>query len=176
MNLRCRSETPDDEPFIRELMIETLTGQLAAWSWPEEVRGPLLDAQYRIRRRGFCESAGGGPGIIVLAEGEPVAWYVAADSTEEIRLVNLVVRTEHRGKGIGSAILRQLVTDSDRSSRRLRLSVAVNNRRASQLYARFGFQRTGGDGVHDFMERPVGPLQYGPERLTTSSRELTRHV
>lgn len=155
MRLFRRLEKPDDEPFIRQLMIETLTEHLAAWSWPEEVRERLLDAQYRIRRQGFRASAAECPGTIVLIDEEPIAWYVAADFDDEIRLVNLVVRNAHRGKGIGSEILQQLLGDSDRSGRTLRLSVAMNNQRASELYARLGFRRTGSDGVHYFMERPA---------------------
>jgi ribosomal protein S18 acetylase RimI-like enzyme len=151
----CRLENPDDEPFIRRLMIETLAGQLNACSWPDEIRESLLDAQYRIRRDGFRASAENRPGTIVLIDGEPVAWYIAAEFDHEIRLVNLVVAQEHRGRGLGSAILRQLLIDSDRSGKTLRLSVAINNQRAGELYARFGFRRTGDDGVHYFMERPA---------------------
>jgi ribosomal protein S18 acetylase RimI-like enzyme len=151
----CRLENPDDESFIRKLMIETLAGQLDACSWHDEIRESLLDAQYRIRRAGFRASAGNQPGTIVLIDGEPVAWYIAADFDDEIRLVNLVVANQHRGKGLGSAILRQLLIHSDHSGKTLRLSVAINNPRAAELYARFGFRRTGDDGVHHFMERPA---------------------
>jgi ribosomal protein S18 acetylase RimI-like enzyme len=153
MRLLCRLEEPDDEPFIRRLMIETLTDQLAAWSWPDEVRDLLLDAQYNIRRQGFRAIMADHPGVIVLVDGEPVAWYVAGEFEDEIRLVNLVVQNAYRGKGIGSAILRRLLVASDRSGKKLQLSVASNNQRASEFYARFGFRRTGDDGAHYTMER-----------------------
>lgn len=155
MRLFRRLETPDDEPFIRQLMIETLTDQLGARSWPDEIRYRLLDDQYKIRREGFRVSAADRPGTIVLVHGEPIAWYIAAEFDDEIRLVNLVVRNAHRHKGIGSAILRQLFFDSDSSGKRLRLSVAIENRRANELYTRLGFSQTGDDGVHYFMERPA---------------------
>jgi ribosomal protein S18 acetylase RimI-like enzyme len=154
MHLSYRSETPADEPFIRRLMIEVLTDQLAASSWPDAVRDPLLDAQFQVRLQGFRQSTGHRPGVIVLMQGEPVGWYVAADFDDEIHLVNLAVLKEHRGHGTGSAVLGKLAAASDRSGKCLRLSVAENNQRAAELYARFGFRRTGGDGVHYFMERP----------------------
>ena len=149
----CRTETPEDEPFIRELMLETLSDQLEASSWPASVREPILDAQYRVRRHGFRKSAEGRPGTIVLVNGEPVAWYVAADLDHEIRLVSLVVSSMHRRKGIGSAVLRELVTGSNDARKTLTLSVAMNNQRALDLYTRMGFRQTGHDGVHYFMER-----------------------
>ena len=145
----CRTESREDEPFIRGLMMETLVDQLGASSWPDSIREPVLDAQYRVRRQGFRMSAGDKPGTLVLVNGEPVAWYVAADLEDEIRLVNLMVLRKHRGKGIGSAVLRKLVM----ASKALTLSVAMNNQRAFDLYTRMGFRRTGDDGVHYFMER-----------------------
>ena len=155
MRLSCRLETPEDEPFIRRLMMETLSTQLAAHLWPEEVRESLLDAQYRIRRQGFRTGEGDIQGAIVLVEAERVAWYVTAEWNDEVRLVNLVVQKELRGKGIGSAILRNLLDASDRSGKTVRLSVATNNQGASNLYERLGFHRTGSDGAHDSMERPA---------------------
>ena len=131
--------------------MEILVDQLGASSWPDSVREPVLDAQYRVRRQGFRMSAGDKPGTLVLVNGEPVAWYVAAELPDEIRLVNLVVLRERRGKGIGTAVLRKLAG----SRKTLKLSVAMNNHRAFDLYTRMGFRRTGDDGVHYFMELPA---------------------
>ena len=155
MRLICRLEGPEDEPFIHRLLIDTLTDQLGASGWPDEVRERLLEEQYRIRRQGYHASAAGRPGTIVLVDNEPIAWYVAAEFDDEIQLVNLVVQRMHRGKGIGTEILQKLIADSDRSGKDLRLSVALNNQRATDLYARLGFHRTGTDGVHQSMERPA---------------------
>jgi ribosomal protein S18 acetylase RimI-like enzyme len=155
MRLNCRLEKPEDDPFIRRLMTDTLTDQLGASGWPDEIRERLLGEQYRIRRQGFRASAGDRPGTIVLVDDEPIAWYVAAEFDDEIRLVNLVVQRAHRNKGFGTEILQKLIADSDRSGKGLRLAVALNNQRATELYSRLGFQRTGGDGVHTFMERPA---------------------
>jgi ribosomal protein S18 acetylase RimI-like enzyme len=155
MRLICRLEKPEDDPFIRRLMIDTLTDQLGVDCWPDEVRERLLEEQYKIRRQGFRASAADLPGTIVLVDNEPVAWYVAAEFDDEIQLVNLMVQRTHRGKGIGTEILRKLIADSDRAGKSLRLSVALNNQRATNLYARLGFHRTGTDGVHQSMERPA---------------------
>jgi ribosomal protein S18 acetylase RimI-like enzyme len=154
MRVLCRLETPEDELFIRRLMMKTLACQLAAHLWPDEVRETLLDAQYRIRREGFRSGDGNIQSVIVLIERERVAWYVTSELDDEVRLVSLVVQSEHCGKGIGSAILRQLLDAADRSGKTVRLSVAMNNPGASELYSRLGFHRTGGDGTHYAMERP----------------------
>ena len=72
MSLAYRPETPDDESFVRTLLVETLTEQLAAWSWPECLRQPMLETQYQVRRQGFRSS---GDYIIVLDGDQLVGWY-----------------------------------------------------------------------------------------------------
>ena len=95
MRLAYRPETPDDESFVRTLLIETLAEQLAAWSWPEQIRASLLETQYQVRRQGFrsiCSTS-----MIVLDGDKPVGWYVTAERADEVRLVNIMVLAQHRG-------------------------------------------------------------------------------
>jgi len=154
MRLAYRPETPDDASFVRTLLIATLTEHLAAWSWPEHIRQPMLETQYQVRRQGFRSS--GNSSIIVLDGDKPVGWYVTAESAGAVRLVHIMVLAQYRGQGIGSAILHTLLAVSDAAGKPLRLSVAVRNGRALQLYERLGFQRIGGDEVQHFMEHPPG--------------------
>src|SRR5262245_6240253 len=125
MRLAYRPETPDDEALVRTLLIETLVEHLAAWSWPEQLRQPVLEIQYQVQRQGFrsiCKAS-----MIVLHDDTPVGWYVTAESADEVRLVNLMVLSQHRGQGIGSTVLRTLLATSEATGKPLRLSVAVNN-------------------------------------------------
>lgn len=154
MSLAYRPETPDDESFVRTLLVETLTEQLAAWSWPECLRQPMLETQYQVRRQGFRSS--GDSSIIVLDGDKPVGWYVTVESADEVRLVNIMVLAQHRGQGIGSTVLHKLLAASNAAGKPLRLAVASNNGRALQLYERLGFQRIGGDEVQHCMEHPLG--------------------
>jgi ribosomal protein S18 acetylase RimI-like enzyme len=154
MRLAYRPETPDDEALVRTLLIETLVEHLAAWSWPEQLRQPVLETQYQVQRQGFRSI--GNASMIVLHEDTPVGWYVTAESADEVRLVNLMVLSQHRGQGIGSTVLRTLLATSEATGKPLRLSVAVNNGRALQLYEQLGFQRIGGDEVHHYMEYSTG--------------------
>jgi ribosomal protein S18 acetylase RimI-like enzyme len=64
-----------------------------------------------------------------------------------------MILADHRGKGIGSAIIQDLLAESDRARKPLRLTVRVGNYGAIRLYERFGFQRLGGDEVNHLMER-----------------------
>jgi ribosomal protein S18 acetylase RimI-like enzyme len=139
---------------LRTLILETLTEQLAVWSWPEHIRTPLLETQYQVQRQGFRHC--GDTSTIVLDGDVPVGWYVTAESTDAIRLVNIMVLAQHRGQGIGSAILSMLMAAADTTGKPLQLSVVAQNERALRLYERLGFQRIGGDEAQHFLERPPG--------------------
>ncbi|HEX9595557.1 MAG TPA: GNAT family N-acetyltransferase [Anaerolineales bacterium] len=150
-----RPETLEDEAFLRHLILETLTEQLAVSSWPDAIRGPLLETQYQVRRQGF-RSVPHAVGRIVVSAGQPIGWYVTADLDQEIRLVNIMVLASHRGRGVGASIVRALIADSDRSRKPVRLKVDVRNTGAFRLYERLGFQRIGGDEVQHCMEHSPG--------------------
>jgi ribosomal protein S18 acetylase RimI-like enzyme len=153
MTISRRPEAAEDEPFLRCLILETISEQSQASAWPPPFREELLETQYQVLRQGIRNSASGSPGTIVLREDRPVGWYVAANRADEIFLVTIMVLAKHRKKGIGSAILQDLLEESDQSHKPLRLTVGVNNNSAVRLYETFGFQRLGGDEVNHLMER-----------------------
>jgi ribosomal protein S18 acetylase RimI-like enzyme len=145
-----RDELPADETFVRRLIGETVIEELGARAWPASLREPLVEMQSRARRLNA-----GAAGRIVLLDGEPAGWLAVAETEEEIRLVDIVIAPEHRGKGAGSVLLCELLAAADQSGKPVRLSVLTGSP-AVRLYERLGFRRTGGDEVRYWMERPTG--------------------
>jgi GNAT superfamily N-acetyltransferase len=158
IDVSLRPQTPEDDAFLRRLLIATITEELAAWLWPEPVRDQLLDMQYRVRRQGVEGNYPGADRSIILADGAEAGWLVVARSAEELRVVEIAVLPDLRGKGIGAAALGAVLVESDRTGIPARLNVNIANR-AARLYERLGFTRTGGNEVQHFMERmPAGPV------------------
>jgi ribosomal protein S18 acetylase RimI-like enzyme len=70
-------------------------------------------------------------------------------------LVDIALLPEHRRRGIGAAVLGELIGEAQSSVRPLTLSVARGNP-ALHLYRRLGFEPTGEDDVHlRLVRRPV---------------------
>jgi ribosomal protein S18 acetylase RimI-like enzyme len=115
----------------------------------------LLDMQYRGRRQSAVAQYPNTGVEIVAADGEDVGWLVVARTDEAINLVDIAVLPERRGAGTGSALLRELIEESEQSRRPIRLHVLLTNR-ARELYDRFAFVRIGGDEINDLMERRPG--------------------
>jgi ribosomal protein S18 acetylase RimI-like enzyme len=148
----CRPVTAEDEPFLRHLIIATLAEELAAWAWPEAIRDQLLEMQYRIRRQGIDANYPGSDRSVIFTEGQPVGWIVVTWSAKDVHIVEIAVLPEQRGKGIGTRVLGDVITEAVHRGIPARLQVNVTNR-AIGLYGRLGFVRTGGDEVQHFLER-----------------------
>jgi GNAT superfamily N-acetyltransferase len=73
----------------------------------------------------------------------------------------LVVATEHQGRGLGTSVLRFLMSDADRRSVPLWLSVHRNND-ARRLYARLGFRELDRDQRRVFMVHPASTASPPP--------------
>jgi putative acetyltransferase len=59
--------------------------------------------------------------------------------------LGMAVRDDYQGKGVGTALLRELIDAADNwlGLRRLELTVYTDNERAIRLYQRFGFETEG---------------------------------
>jgi ribosomal protein S18 acetylase RimI-like enzyme len=147
-----RSETPQDEPFLRRLIMGTVEGQLGAGAWPAGLRETILNVQYQARREAIRSRSPNGESRIILVDGGEAGWLCVAELPEETRLVELMVLGEYRGQGIGTAVLRELVARAQATGKPVRLSVDARNASAMRLYERIGFRSTGSDEVQHFME------------------------
>ena len=75
---------------------------------------------------------------IVLCDGQPVGRLYVDRSEESLHIIDIALLAEHRGRGIGTAILRALLSQA--KSRGCCISIMVERYNpAFQLYQRLGF-------------------------------------
>jgi ribosomal protein S18 acetylase RimI-like enzyme len=147
-----RAESSGDESFIRNLILETIAGELGASAWPEPMRSHLLGVQYAGRRQSFRLNFPDAASYVIESGGTDAGWAVVTDLPQEIFLVEIMVSPERRNRGIGSTVIRQLIAEAAAHRKPLRLTVNAMNSAAIRLYERLGFHRTGGDEVRCLME------------------------
>jgi ribosomal protein S18 acetylase RimI-like enzyme/predicted O-methyltransferase YrrM len=143
-----RRATSADEPFLRRMVYEALFVPPRGRPFPESVLDePDISHYYRGfgARRGdvgrvAVTDAGqrsGAAWVRQLTAGDPGYGYVDDDTPE----LTIALTAPHRGAGLGSALLADLLLEVPRCS----LSVDPRNR-ALALYERFGFEAVGDDG------------------------------
>jgi ribosomal protein S18 acetylase RimI-like enzyme len=97
------------------------------WGWEDEVQLQLLDERFDAARW-----------QIVVVNGEDIGLLDVSESPDEVLLVDVELMADWQGRGIGSEIIRTLLTAAHESGRALTLQVLHSNPRAAALYERSG--------------------------------------
>ncbi len=146
--LALRPVDASDQPFLLALVASTrddlqlLDHTIGTMLMRMQYEAQLSD--YRRRFPGMEES-------VVLADGVPAGRMYVARSRHEIRLVDISLMPEFRGRRIGSALLAGLQEESASAGLPLRLHVLQSNP-AAGLYRRLGFQPGTVEGLYLAME------------------------
>ncbi len=154
VKLSKRPETAADQPFVWRLLLERTAQELPLTHLPQPVQDQILEMQVRSRLAAVRDK----PGLateVILDHAEPVGWMCLKESEDEVRLIEIVVSAQCRGRGVGTAAVVELIAAAGAAGKPLRLRVNVTNEGARRLYERLGFRRTSGDEVQHEMEIPA---------------------
>jgi ribosomal protein S18 acetylase RimI-like enzyme len=132
-----RPAHPDDFDFAWALyrgLMRELSRELGLW-------------HERAQRAMIRSAVNGGEASIILAGAQPVGWLQVQDADDVIYIHQLYIGAEHQGRGIGTAILSEILERARQRSKPVHLWVMRNNARARQLYERLGFRTVDEDRV-----------------------------
>ena len=136
LTISRRPAEPSDDGLVRTLF-EQSRPEFALL--PPEVAGPLLDLQVRAQHLHYATHYPNAGHEILVADGVDVGRLITDDSVDAVQIVDVAVLEAYRGRGIGSAVLGEVIAGAARSSRGTRLSVWHENVAARRLYERLGF-------------------------------------
>ena len=137
---RMRPRGPEDEPFLYKLLAEDKAAQLAAIGWGEAQWGVLVQLQYRGRKMTYESQFPDAEDSIFLGEdGAPVGRLLLDRNLDRWRIVDLAILTAHRGRGLGTRVIRQCQQQAAAAGAVLALQV-VPFTPARRFYERLGFR------------------------------------
>jgi [ribosomal protein S18]-alanine N-acetyltransferase len=119
-----RLETDQDLQGVLEVESETFTNP-----WTREMYA------WELQNRSVCHI------YLVRMPDQPVAGFCAFWLVfDEVHINNIALRPQYRGRGIGTALLRHVLTEGHQlGARRATLEVRASNEGARRLYERLGF-------------------------------------
>lgn len=153
-SIRLRPANSDDQAFLFDLYRSTRAEELSAWGWDEAQQQAFLNLQFRGQQAHYAEYPNTNHQIILDGElpiGCPIGRILTSHLMDEIRLVDIALLPEHRGQGIGAALIQSLFEEAASEGKAVRLHV-VKEARALRLYQRLGFQIIGDAVSHYLME------------------------
>ncbi len=142
---------PADREFLYRLYASTRQAEMSLLDWSDAEKEEFLRMQFEAQHRYYVEQFPAARLDVVLREGEPIGRLYVDRRDDEIRLIDIALLPEHRGGGIGGAMMRELLVEAREAGMPVRIHVERFNP-AMRLYQRLGFERLEEQGVYDLME------------------------
>jgi len=161
--LRCRAQLPEDESFLRNVYASTRQDELNLTNWNPEQRKTFLDFQFKAMREGYARQFPQGEFSVIMLAERRIGLMVVDRPENELRLVDIALLPEVRGRGIGSYYLKKLASEAALAQKPLRLHV-LKGSRPWHLYERLGFVKIEETGPYEHLEwrpQPAGQNRDG---------------
>lgn len=149
--LRLQPWDAADEPFLLRLFASTREADFAALPLPEAQKAVFVQTQFAARERSYRERFPNAERWLVLCGAERVGCLVVDVDATEVRVVDVALLAEWRGRGWGTALLRHVHEEAVDLGLPVRLQVESGNP-ARRLYDRLGFRVISSDGVYEQRE------------------------
>jgi ribosomal protein S18 acetylase RimI-like enzyme len=130
MKIHFRQATDADYDFLYDLMVVAMKEYVAAiWGWDEAWQRDYF-------RNKFSQT----DWQVIVADGVDAGGVAIEERPNEIFLAYLYVLPEHQGRGIGTAVVIDVLKKAAQRGVPVTLDVLKSNPRARQLYEWLGFQ------------------------------------
>ncbi len=150
--ISLRPVRDDDRDFLYRVYAGTRLEELElATDWSPEQKEQFLRQQFAAQDAYYRENYQGAEWSVVLRHGEPAGRLYVHRRPAEIRLMEIALLPEHRGGGLGTALLEELMAEARATAKPLTIHVEVYNP-ALRLYERLGFRKREDKGVYWLME------------------------
>ena len=149
-NLRLRPITDKDKPFLCKLYHSTRLEEMAQSGWDDQQIANFLDFQFEAQHKHYQDTYYTAAFDIIEQDKIPVGRLYVDRRNDELRIVDIALMPETRGKGIGSHYLQMLLKEAGQD-KAVRIHVEHNNP-AMTLYKRLGFKKIDTNGVYHLME------------------------
>ena len=149
-----RRVTDADRELLTAVYRSTRLAELDLVPWDEATRTAFVTQQFEAQDRAWSEQRPDCVRDVVLVDGVAAGRLYVDRTPQEIRVVDITLLPEHRGRGVGRALLRPIIAEGDRVGLPVTIHVERHNP-ALRLYARLGFEVVDDLGVYLFLSRPA---------------------
>lgn len=154
-SISLRPVVPDDLGFLKRVYASTREEELARVPWTDEQKTAFLEMQFSAQHQDYQRNYPEASYDIIVRDDVSLGRLYVDRRPQEIAIIDIALLPEHRGAGIGGALLRDLIAEAAHAQKPLIIYVEKDNR-ALTLYRRLGFIETDDTGVYWRMVKRVG--------------------
>ncbi|MBR0869705.1 GNAT family N-acetyltransferase [Bradyrhizobium tropiciagri] len=154
--LSFRPITEVDLPFLARVYMSTRMEELSVLDWSDAQKAAFLDQQFRAQHAHYQRYYPEADWLVVVRAGENIGRLYVERWPSQIRVIDIAFLLDNRGKGLGEAVLRDLLDEAAASGKAVSIHVEKLNP-AMRLYRRLGFVTEEDKGVYDLMRWSAAP-------------------
>ena len=144
-------ENSDDE-FLFQLYASTRAEEMdAVIGWSEGDKEHLLRGQFHAQSHYYALGYIGAIHRIIQLDGVDIGRLIVNRADDHMRIIDLSLLPDYRGRGIGTDILRSLMNEAHGGKVPVRLAAIIGSP-AARLYLRHGFLPVERRGYHVELE------------------------
>jgi ribosomal protein S18 acetylase RimI-like enzyme len=146
-----RPAEASDEPMLRRVYAGSRELELSLIIWDDGAKEAFLRQQFDFQEQHYRAHYDGASYDVIEVDGTPAGRLYVARWPDEIRVMDIALLPEHRGAGVGTRLLGELLDEAERTGKRVSIHVEKGNP-AFRLYERLGFAVTADKGLYLLME------------------------
>jgi ribosomal protein S18 acetylase RimI-like enzyme len=154
--LSFRPVTDADLPFLARLYASTRVDELAAVPWSAEKKAAFLDMQFRAQHADYQHNYPDADRLVLVHAGQDAGRLYIERAPNRHGIIDIAFLPEHRGRGLGTALLRDLLDEAAGAGKPVSIHVEKFNP-AMRLYDRLGFKTEEEGSVYHLMRWDAAP-------------------
>ncbi len=139
--ISLRNATPADRAVLEEVYASTRAEELAPVPWPPETKRAFLAQQFAAQDASYRQHYAGADFLLVAVDELPAGRLYLHERGDEIRIMDIALLPPFRARGLGGALIREVLNEGARLRTRVTIHVETFNP-ARRLYERLGFVET----------------------------------
>ncbi len=145
MDIRLRPEAEADLPFLRSVYASTRAAEMERVPWPQQQKDEFVRSQFEFQRTHYQQHYSESQFDLVVVDEALAGRLYVHRGPSEIRIVDIALLPEFRGRGIGQSLIEMLQAEARTNGKSLGIHVERFNP-ALRLYQRLGFEMAGEEG------------------------------
>ena len=158
MTITLRPVLESDRHLLFDLYASTRQAELAQVPWTGAQKQAFLEMQFAAQTEGYRTRRPNAAHEMICRNEVAVGRLYIDRLPDRLHIVDITVAPESRNAGIGSAVLKGILAEADRSGKSVSIYVESFNP-SLRLFDRLGFRVASQDGFLLLLERPpvTGP-------------------
>jgi len=150
--IQLRPVEEKDTAFIEAVYRTTREAELNLTNWSEHQKNAFISMQAAAQHAEYKAKFPNVKFQVIIYNKKSAGRFYTAENENEIRLMEMTILPEFRGKGIAKELLQQSIERSNKIQKKLSCHVEASNP-ILKFYQRLGFVHLKNNGRYFYMER-----------------------